>query len=150
MKHPRDDIDPEAIPTLTRVVVPGQTRQLSLDGVDESHPETPEPPEPEISSAEIDEAVGAGLARLSAELEAHTWTEAPLEPEPILESTQESTPEPEPALAPPPPSPATTTLSSEDLQALIDDVLARHTAALREELTALLERVLGQRPPSGD
>lgn len=123
-KDPRHGIEPDAIPTLTRVVIPGQTRQLSLDGVEGPQPEAAEPA---ITAAEIEEAVDTELAQLSAELQAQ-----------ISEPTISRDEGPAPAL------------TTERIQALVDDVLARHVASLREELTALLERELGLRRPSGD
>lgn len=149
MSDTRDDIDPEAIPTLTKIVVPGHVKQLSLDGVaepedagdaaeaeastDDDAARIETPPAEETSGTPVDEGLPDGetdaitlddeLARLTEEL---TGGGSP--PENVTASAPDES----------------------GIEALVDEVLRRHTASLREELIGLVRRELARRSSSTD
>lgn len=124
MSHRRDDIDPEKIPTLTNVVIPGQARQPPLAGGD-GQDQAAEAPPPRVD-------IDAELQALTDELAGGGAPEAPAPP--AAEPTAGPQAPPEPAPAPERP----------ELEALVEDILQRRLAGLREELVEALSRELAR------
>lgn len=147
MSDSHDDIDPQAIPTLTKIVVPGHVKQLPLDGVEEPETTASSAPSPaeEIPAEATPDAELWSPATGFENLPDGETDAASLDDE-IARITEELSGSQDTFSGPA----SGAGWDERSIETLVDKVLQRHTAALREELIALVRRELARQTPPAE